>query len=68
MKMGFSNEAKVNSAEEYDKAKEKEGYIAGKHIAEKTKWWFQRQQQNDNNECTRHASRINFLRLNQKKG
>ena len=40
--MGFSNECKVNSAEEYDKAKEKEGYIAGKHIAEKTKWWFQK--------------------------
>lgn len=40
--MGFSNEAKVNSVAEYDKSKEKEGFIAGKHIEEKTKWWFQR--------------------------
>jgi len=41
-KMGFSSEARVQSAEEYDKSKEREGYIAGKHIERKTKWWFQR--------------------------
>ena len=39
--MGFSNESKVNSATEYDKSKEKEGYVAGKHIG-RTKWFFQR--------------------------
>jgi hypothetical protein len=40
--MGYSKEATVDSATEYDKSKEKEGYIAGKHIERKTKWWFQR--------------------------
>jgi hypothetical protein len=39
--MGFSSDARVNSAEEYDKAKEKQGYVAGKHIV-REKWWFQR--------------------------
>ena len=40
--MGYSNEARVDSAEEYDKAKEKGGYVAGKHINKKMKWWFER--------------------------
>jgi len=40
--LGYSEEAKVEKAVEYDKAKEKEGYIAGKHIDGRMKWWFQR--------------------------
>jgi hypothetical protein len=28
-------------AHEYDKAKEKAGFVAGKHIHKKSKWWFQ---------------------------
>ena len=40
--LGYSDEAKVEKAVEYDKAKEKEGYIAGKHIDGRMKWWFQR--------------------------
>lgn len=40
--MGYSEEAKVHKAKEYDKSKEKEGYIAGKHIDKPMKWWFQR--------------------------
>ena len=39
--LGFSEEAKVEKSVEYDKAKEKEGYIAGKHIHGRMKWWFQ---------------------------
>ena len=41
-KLGFSEDAKVEKAVEYDKSKEKEGYIAGKHIDGRTKWWFQK--------------------------
>mmetsp|Transcript_16166 Transcript_16166/g.23628 ORF Transcript_16166/g.23628 Transcript_16166/m.23628 type:complete len:115 (-) Transcript_16166:108-452(-) len=41
-KMGYSEEAKVTKAEEYDKSKEREGYIAGKHINKPMRWWFQR--------------------------
>uniref|UniRef100_A0A7R9VJK0 CHCH domain-containing protein n=1 Tax=Pseudictyota dubia TaxID=2749911 RepID=A0A7R9VJK0_9STRA len=41
-KMGFSKEAEVKNAEEYDKSKEREGYVAGKHIDKPMKWWFQR--------------------------
>jgi len=41
-KMGFSQDAKVTNAEEYDKSKEREGYIAGKHIDKQMKWWFQK--------------------------
>ena len=40
--LGYSEEAKVDKAVDYDKAKEKEGYIAGKHIDGRMKWWFQR--------------------------
>lgn len=32
----------MEGAVEYDKSKEKEGYIAGKHIDGRSKWWFQR--------------------------
>lgn len=39
-KMGFSSEARVQSAEEYDKSKEAKGYIAGKHIDKKTKFFL----------------------------
>lgn len=39
--MGFSPEAKVVNAKEYDKAKEKAGYVAGKHIEKPGKWWFE---------------------------
>jgi hypothetical protein len=31
----------VRGAHEYDKAKEKAGFVAGKHIQKQTKWWFQ---------------------------
>lgn len=40
--LGFSEAAKVEKAVEYDKSKEKEGYVAGKHIDGRTKWWFQK--------------------------
>ena len=32
----------MNNAKEYDKSKEKEGYVAGKHIDKRTLWWFER--------------------------
>lgn len=41
-KLGFSEDARVDHAEEYDKTKEREGYVAGKHIEGRMKWWFQR--------------------------
>ena len=42
--MGYSEDAKVAKAQEYDKSKEKEGYVAGKHIEKRTILgsWFQR--------------------------
>ena len=40
--LGYSEEAKVERAVEYDKSKEKEGFVAGKHIDGRIKWWFQR--------------------------
>jgi len=40
--LGFSPETKIESVVEYDKSKEKEGYIAGKHIEKPIKWWFQK--------------------------
>jgi len=40
--MGYSPECQVENASEYDKSKEKEGFIAGKHIEKPMKWWFQR--------------------------
>jgi cytochrome c oxidase assembly protein subunit 19 len=40
--MGFGDDTIVKNASEYDKSKEKSGYIAGKHIDKPMKWWFQR--------------------------
>ena len=41
--MGYSEDAKVVDAKEYDKSKEKEGYVAGKHIDTSTmKYWWQK--------------------------
>ena len=42
IQMGFSEEAKVEGARENDRAKEKQGFVAGKHINKKSDWWFQR--------------------------
>jgi hypothetical protein len=39
--LGFSDDKQVVGAHEYDKAKEKAGFVAGKHIQKKSKWWFQ---------------------------
>jgi hypothetical protein len=38
--LGYS--VAVDNAVEYDKAKEKQGFVAGKHIDQPIKWWFQR--------------------------
>jgi hypothetical protein len=39
--LGYSEDAKVINAKEYDKSKEKQGYVAGKHIDKSTmKWWW----------------------------
>eukprot|EP00549_Striatella_unipunctata_P006405 CAMPEP_0118675176 /NCGR_PEP_ID=MMETSP0800-20121206/1305_1 /TAXON_ID=210618 ORGANISM="Striatella unipunctata, Strain CCMP2910" /NCGR_SAMPLE_ID=MMETSP0800 /ASSEMBLY_ACC=CAM_ASM_000638 /LENGTH=82 /DNA_ID=CAMNT_0006570467 /DNA_START=143 /DNA_END=391 /DNA_ORIENTATION=+ len=40
-KLGYAPDARVMGAREYDKAKEREGYIAGKHMDKPNKWWFQ---------------------------
>lgn len=39
--LGYAKDKEVVGAKEYDKSKEKAGYIAGKHIQKKSKWWFQ---------------------------
>jgi hypothetical protein len=40
--LGFSEEAKVHGAKEYDNSKEMAGFIAGKHISNhKQKWWWE---------------------------
>lgn len=39
--MGYAKEKDVVGAQEYDKAKEKAGFVAGKHINKQSKWWFQ---------------------------
>jgi hypothetical protein len=41
LQLGFSEDNQVKGAHEYDKAKEKAGFVAGKHINKKSKWWFQ---------------------------
>jgi len=43
--MGFSKDQQVRGAREYDHAKEKAGYIAGKHIDKGSKWWWQSKSQ-----------------------
>jgi cytochrome c oxidase assembly protein subunit 19 len=40
--MGYSEEQKVVDAKVYDKKKEKEGFVAGKHIEGKSQWWWQK--------------------------
>jgi cytochrome c oxidase assembly protein subunit 19 len=41
--LGFSNERRVMGAKEYDMKKEKQGFVAGKHIStDNSKWWFQK--------------------------
>lgn len=40
--LGFSEDAQVEGAREYDNAKELAGFVAGKHIAMGSKWWWQR--------------------------
>lgn len=39
--MGYAEDKAVVGAKEYDKAKEKAGFVAGKHIHKQSKWWFQ---------------------------
>ena len=39
--MGYAKEKEVVGAQEYDKAKEKAGFVAGKHIQKQSRWWFQ---------------------------
>ena len=39
--LGYSEQATVKGAREYDLAKEKAGFVAGKHIAKESKWWWQ---------------------------
>lgn len=38
--LGYNH--RVEGAVEYDKAKEKAGFVAGKHIAKESKWWWQK--------------------------
>ena len=40
--MGYGKEQEVHGATEYDKAKERNGYVAGKHISKPSQWWFQK--------------------------
>lgn len=40
--MGFGKDQKVVGAEEYDKSKEKAGFVAGKHIDKPNSWWWER--------------------------
>jgi hypothetical protein len=44
--MGYGEGQQVVGAEEYDKSKEKAGYIAGKHIAHSNSWWWQQKKKN----------------------
>lgn len=45
--LGYSEEQKVKGAKEYDMAKEKEGYVAGKHISKANRWWWQKSEKKD---------------------
>lgn len=40
--LGYSEMAAVKGAKEYDNSKEKAGYVAGKHIAKESKWFWQK--------------------------
>ena len=39
--LGFSEDQQVTGAREYDNAKEKAGFVAGKHISMERKWWWE---------------------------
>ena len=39
--LGYSDDAIVHGAREYDKSKEIAGFTAGKHISHKSKWWWE---------------------------
>jgi cytochrome c oxidase assembly protein subunit 19 len=39
--LGFAKEDAVVGATEYDSAKEKAGFTAGKHISRESKWWWE---------------------------
>ena len=39
--MGYAKEKDVVGAQEYDKAKEKAGFVVGMHINKQSRWWFQ---------------------------
>ena len=39
--LGFSKDAQVKLPVEYDKSKEKDGYVAGKHLNKPLRWWWQ---------------------------
>lgn len=45
--MGFSEDQKVKDPKEYDRAKEKAGFVAGKHITKEAKWWWQKSDRKD---------------------
>lgn len=38
--LGFSDDHKVEGAREYDKSKEKAGFVAGKHVEKNPSKWF----------------------------
>jgi len=40
--LGYASNQQVVGAHEYDKSKEKAGFIAGKHIDKPNDWWFQK--------------------------
>ena len=39
--LGFAKEKEVKGAMENDRAKEKAGFVAGKHISSRSDWWWQ---------------------------
>jgi hypothetical protein len=45
-KLGYGKDQEVIGAEEYDKSKERAGYIAGKHIAQSNSWWWKKSKKN----------------------
>ena len=45
--MGYGENQKVIGAEEYDKSKERNGFVAGKHIAQSNTYWFWQQKKNN---------------------
>ena len=40
--LGYASSSKIDKVVEYDKAKERNGFVAGKHIDKPIKWWFQK--------------------------